>query len=141
MQEYTIDRVLVGRLPVGADLLEGLTTLCREQNVQAGHVEVIGALTESRLGWYDPGERRYHGFEVNELAELLHASGNVALLDGRPFIHLHAVLALRDERTFGGHVQEGCKVFVAEYRITCYRGEPLQREADSQTGLKLWRAE
>lgn len=141
MQEYTVERVLVGRLPTGSDLLRGVRSLCQREGVRAAHVTILGALRQACLGWYDASAQRYERFNTTELAELLHCGGNVSLLEGEPLPHLHAVLAIRDQPTLGGHVFEGCEVFVAEYRIEVLAGPELQRLPDPTTGLQLWPAD
>lgn len=141
MTEYRPSRVLVGRFPTGADLLKSVQDLLQREEVCAGQISIIGALRKSNLGWYDDAQGQYHTFEEERLAELLHCTGNVSLLDGAPFPHLHAVLSIHDQSTFGGHVFEGCEVYVAEYQVTVYEGVPLERVPDEATGLKLWPAD
>ena len=138
MTEYRIDRVLMGRLPPGTDLLEGIVALCVRERVQCAHLSLLGALTHSALGWYEPEGRCYHRFEVDGIAEILHGSGNISLLDGQPFPHVHLTLSQGEQRTFGGHLMPGSLIFVAEVQLLCYVGPPLQRELDPVTGLKLW---
>ncbi len=141
MQEYTVERVLVGRFPTGADLLRSVTALCQREGVRAANVSILGALRRACLGWFDARAQRYERFEIATLSELLHCGGNVSLLDGVPLPHLHAVLAVADRPCVGGHVFEGCEVFVAEYRIEVLAGPELQRMPDPTTGLQLWPAD
>ncbi len=142
MRRMETAEVLMGRLPTGSDLLEGITALCRENRVLAGKITIIGALRKAKLGWYDEDAREYHTFEVPETTEILSCVGNVSVLDGRPFPHVHAVLGLRDEKVLGGHVFQGCEVFVAEYVLEVFAwGEGLERVEDPTTGLKLWPAD
>ena len=141
MKQYTRTAVYVGRFPTGRDLLRSIHAFCVEKGVQAGHISIMGALKRASLGWYDLEARKYSQFEIEEPTEILHCTGNISLLDGRPFAHVHAVLSHQDRPAIGGHVFKGCEIFVAEYQILAYEQEPLQRGLDEQTGLMLWPAD
>ena len=141
MNTYSVKHVHMGRLPTGSDLLLGLTELCAKNDIRAGQVSLIGALLSAKLGWWDDVNKQYHTFDVDHTTEILHGAGNVSMLDGKPFVHLHLTLSHGDHPAIGGHVFEGCKVYVTEYVITALDGEPLTRHLDDATGLKLWKAD
>ncbi len=141
MNTYTVEKVLMGRLPTGSDLITGLTELCQAEGIQAGQVSLIGALRSAKLGWWDDQNQVYHDFTVDHTTEILHGAGNISLLDGKPFVHLHLTLSHGDHPAIGGHVFEGCEVYVTEYIITALKGEPMTRHMDQATGLKLWKAD
>jgi len=141
MRSYTVERTLVGRLPAGCDLLDELHALCRREGVRAGQVQIIGALQQAELGWYDEVARKYEKFRVETTAELLSCTGNVSALAGEPFVHLHALLAVQDRPAVGGHVSAGCRGFVGEYALSVRRQAPVGREGDAGSGLPVWQAD
>jgi predicted DNA-binding protein with PD1-like motif len=70
--------------------------------------------------------------------ELLSLVGDVALKDGKPMVHAHAVIGKKDGTTYGGHLLEAhirptCEVVLTESPI------PLQKHIDPQSGLALIR--
>lgn len=130
--------VLMGRLALGADLLEELTARCREHGIRLGRIAGIGAVTKARLSFYGQAEREYHPIELDGPLEILCLEGNVSLKDGEPFVHAHLTLSDGTGRTFGGHLARGTEVFACECVIEAYDGALLERRLDDATGLPLW---
>lgn len=132
-------RVLMGRLPKGADLLESLTDICSRKGIKLGEVRAIGAVSRARIGYYDQTERVYRFLEFNDHLEITSLVGNVSLKDGKPFVHAHVTLADEKGSVFGGHLAEGTLIFAAEYVIREFLSTEIPaREFDDETGLYLW---
>jgi uncharacterized protein len=130
-------RSLLARLDSGAEIVGQITYLARDMGIEAAFISAIGALTRADLGYYDQAAREYHVTPVDEPVELAACSGNISLLEGRPFVHAHAVLANGQGRSWAGHLVRGT-VFAAELYLQELSGLPLKRVPDSITGLKLW---
>ena len=128
-------------MPQGSDLLKWLTSYLEENEIGSAAVSVIGAASAVKLGAYDFKEGHYNTFDIADEVEILSCVGNVSLLEGKPFAHLHMIVGEGDGRTRGGHVFEGCCVIVAEYQIFEFEGAAAERTLDPSTGLKLWKAE
>jgi hypothetical protein len=95
-------------------------------------------VTRASLRYYDQGEHLYRDFVLDEPLEVVAAVGNLSLLDGVPFVHLHAALAAADGRGYGGHVHRGTVAFALEATIVELDGVPPVRVPDAETGLTLW---
>jgi hypothetical protein len=130
--------VYMGRLSHNADLLDALSELCREQDVQLGRIEAIGAVQRARLGYYDQHTRQYQFFTLEQGLEITSLMGNISLKDGEPMVHAHVTLADPNGRTFGGHLAQGCPVFACEYILQAFSGPDFVRSHDEETGLPLW---
>lgn len=68
--------------------------------------------------------------------ELLSLIGDIALKDGKPQVHAHAVVGRRSGAAYGGHLLE------ARVRPTCElilteSPENLQKRMDPESGLAL----
>jgi predicted DNA-binding protein with PD1-like motif len=137
-QAATPGRTLIGRLPKGADLVEGIQALCEEHGIRAAWVEAVGAVSRLTFAHYDQAERRYQEKTSSDHHEMSGFVGNISLRDGRPFLHAHASFADREGVTRGGHLVPGSTVWVAEVRIVELEGVELIRELDEETGLALW---
>jgi predicted DNA-binding protein with PD1-like motif len=135
----TAVRVLMGKLPKGADLLEALTDVCRRENVRLAKVEALGAVRRAQVGFYDQTRRAYETMGLDGAMEILSLSGNVSLRDDAAVVHIHAIFGDRSGRAYGGHVMPGCEVFACEYAITVLEGAELSRAFDEATGLPLWK--
>lgn len=125
-------------LSKGQDLYEELTRLAVRHRISNALVLGIGALQRGVVAFYDQKTRRYEEHVFDEPMEILCCTGNVALKDGRPFVHVHVALSDRRGRAFGGHVRPGCVVFACEGFLRRFRGR-IERRFDAATGLYLWR--
>ena len=126
------------RVPTGEDLLAYLDGFVAERGITTAWLSYLGALTTAALRYYDQREKQYSDFHIHEHLEVVSGTGNVSLLNGKPFIHTHAVLADAAGRAFGGHVNYGCEVWALEVKIEELSGEAPIRRFDEQTGLSLW---
>lgn len=133
-----IAHIKMGRLKHGDDLLEALTEICAENNVNLGQVQAIGAVRKARIGFYDQEKRVYEFLEFDKPLEILSMTGNISLKDEKPIIHAHITLSGHDGKAFGGHLAPGTEVFACEFIIKEFSGIDLERKLDNQTGLPLW---
>jgi hypothetical protein len=135
---YSVKRTYIGRLPYGADLLESITKICKEENIRTGKVMAIGAVQKAMLSFYNQREKRYENMEIDHEMEIVSCIGNVSVLNGQPAVHCHITLADNNGRCIGGHLMIGTVVFACEVVIDELDGEILNRHHDEQTGLPLW---
>jgi len=139
LREVTAGRRLMGRLPQGADLLETLNDLCAKENITAGEVRAIGALTKAVLGFYNQQNREYEYLNLNRSLEIVSLIGDISLKDGRPFVHAHVSLGDERGQIWGGHLAPGSEVFACEAVLVQYQTDkPFERGFDQGTGLLLW---
>lgn len=138
MPGYEVRRVIVGRMSRGDDILERLGTVAREEGIVTGWIQLLGAVETARLAFYDQDEQVYRDIVLDRPCEILNGTGNISVLDGQPFVHLHLTLGDEEGRAFGGHVLPGTRVFACEYCIWALSGPELVRRPDAETGLKLW---
>jgi len=135
---FKAGRQFLLRLPRGADLWKELTAFCARRKIRCAAVHVIGATSEVTIGYYDQRTHKYHQKTFREEMEIVSCSGNVSLKEGKPFLHLHAVMGDTKLRCFGGHLFPGSNVFAAEAYIQELLGKPNVRVPDASTGLALW---
>jgi predicted DNA-binding protein with PD1-like motif len=133
-----MSKTIMQRLRKGEDLVAELTRVCRENGVTRGSVQVIGAMEQARLGYYHQDARKYETHAIDKHVEILSGIGNVSLLDGEVFVHLHLTLSDDACQCMGGHAMEGNIIFAAEAIVTEIPGNALNRVYDEPTGLKLW---
>ncbi len=135
---FDVAAIHLVRLNYGEDLYDGLAAFAKERGIRAAAVNCLGAVRRASLRYYDQEAREYRDFVLDEHLEVVAGVGNVSLLDGEPFLHLHAALADADGRAFGGHVNAGTEVFALEATIWELTGDPPVRTSDDCTGLTLW---
>ncbi|KXB07143.1 hypothetical protein AKJ51_01945 [candidate division MSBL1 archaeon SCGC-AAA382A20] len=123
-----------------ADLIQFITELAREENIEEGFLTAVGALKNAKIGFYDQESLEYQEMEVNNPCEIVSCIGNISIKDGEPFVHAHAVLALEDGVAIGGHLLEG-QVFASEIHLQEIEGPKIERKHDETTELSLWEFE
>jgi len=120
----------------GDEVMEELTNFAKENGLSAARFTAIGAFSDATLGYFDMEKKEYKKIPVDEQVEVLSLVGDVALFEGEPKLHAHAVLGRSDGTTRGGHllgahVQPTLEVVIVE------SPEHLRRETDEETGLPL----
>jgi len=89
------------------------------------------------LGWFSWESKKYEpSVTLDEQMELLSLIGDVALKDGKPMVHAHAVIGRKDGTAHGGHL------FEAHIRPTCEvvlteSPSHLQKQVDPESGLAV----
>lgn len=98
-------------LEPGEELIRSLIRFARREEVEAGALTGLGAVRGVELGFYDLARQAYERRRLDEELEACALVGNLALVDGEPFPHVHGVFGRRDCTVVGGHVFEAvCSV-------------------------------
>ena len=69
--------------------------------------------------------------------EIASLNGNITAMDGKPYIHLHTVLADQQHVIHGGHVLEMRVGATCEMFVTLLEGE-VTRQKEEAIGINLW---
>jgi uncharacterized protein len=133
------ERVFAVIFETGEDPVAGLTRFATEQKLSASSFTAIGAFSEALLGYFDWEKKDYDRIPVKEQVEVLALVGDIALQDGKPKLHAHAVLGRRDGSACGGHLLEARVRPTLEIILTESPAH-LRREYDPRSGLALIRA-
>ncbi|ADD01566.1 protein of unknown function DUF296 [Thermoanaerobacter italicus Ab9] len=137
-KSVSIERRFIGRFQYGKDLLEEINKIITSENIRSGEIRIIGAVSKAVFSYYDAQSKNYIYISKDEHMEILNATGNISVKDGKPFAHVHITLADKNGNAFGGHLMEGTIVFAAEFVISDYGENKLERIYDETTGLQLW---
>ena len=122
---------------IGDELAEGLLQFAKEQKLSSASFKAVGALSSVRLGWFSWESKRYEpSVTLDEQVELLSLIGDIALKDGQPVVHAHAVIGRKDGTAHGGHllkasIRPTCEVVLTESPAH------LQKSVDPKSGLVL----
>jgi uncharacterized protein len=100
-------------------------------------ITAIGALSSAKLAYFDWESKQYQPIPVNEQVEVASLVGDIAVgPDGKPSIHVHAVLGRRDGSAMAGHLQEAHVRPTLEIIIT-ESPVHLCKVKDTESGLAL----
>lgn len=120
----------------GDEALSGLTDFAIEHKVEDAHFTAIGAVSGATLAWLDVPKKIYHRIDVPQQTKVLSLMGDVATFNGKPVVHMHAVLGRQDGSTVGGHVFELNVNPTLEVFVTV-NTTPLKKRPDDASGMKL----
>jgi predicted DNA-binding protein with PD1-like motif len=131
------DRIFI-RLETGDVVHESLAAAAAEHGVSGGWLNGIGAAREVELGYYDLQRRDYDRTKITGEVEIAPASGSLGMVEGKPFVHLHAVVSDRQCVPRAGHLFYAVTAATLEFVILVAES-PIDRTMDEETGLNLWR--
>jgi len=120
----------------GDDPYAGLTEFAQKYDVKSAHFTAIGDFRDVKLGWFDMQKKMFRVNPVDQRVEVGSLVGDIALLDGKPSVHMHCVVALQDGTTRGGHVLEAHVDPLLEVFVTV-DPVPLVKKHDPATGLNV----
>ncbi len=135
--EYTkANGAYVLRLQRGEEILDRLEEFCVRENILTASVSGIGACDLAEVGVYEVEKKAYLKTALTGSMEILSLQGNITRKDGKPYLHLHAVLCGEDCLCKGGHLNKArisvtCEIVILP--LPCEVG----RVPDSVTGINL----
>lgn len=126
------------KLERGEELIRALTDFCANAGIHNAIFQGIGAVERVEIGYYELSTKTYHFTKDDSVFEVASMQGNVALVDGKPFIHAHAVLSRCDESLacIGAHIKEAFVAVTLEVFLTVLDSS-IERKMDDAIGLKL----
>jgi predicted DNA-binding protein with PD1-like motif len=124
-------------LATGDEAMASLKAFAAKERLGGAQITAIGALSKARLAYFDWETKAYQPIEVREQVEVASLVGDIAVgPDGKPSIHVHAVLGRRDGTAMAGHLEEGHVRPTLEIIVTEMPAH-LCKAKDAETGLAL----
>ena len=92
--EGRVSRVLFINLERDRCVFECLEKIAREEKIKAGAFNLIGALKNAKLKYYDQSAHVYRDISKDEPMEIVSCMGDISVKeDGEIIIHAHIALA------------------------------------------------
>jgi predicted DNA-binding protein with PD1-like motif len=99
------ERTFVLVLDPGEEAFAAITAFAADQDLSGASLTAIGAFERATVGWFDLRKKTYKPIEIDQQCEALSLLGDIATGDdGKPNLHVHAVVGLSDGTTRGGHL-------------------------------------
>lgn len=122
-------------LETGDEVVACLKEFANEKSLTAASFKAIGAFSSATLAYFDWDTKEYLPIEVGDQVEVASLTGDIAVdPDGKPAVHLHAVLSKRDGSAVAGHVLSGHVRPTLEIILT-EAPSHLRKRSDPETGL------
>lgn len=136
MQYRKVENGYFLRLEKGEEVLGSIAQFAAKTNIGSGAFFGLGAINNIELGYYDLKTRKYEKEKFKEDMEVGNITGNIAFLDGKPFVHTHVTVSGKDLRAYTGHL------FSAEVALTLEifvftASAKIERKMDAAVGLNL----
>ncbi len=122
-------------LDKGDEITTSLAQFVADEDLQGGIIRGIGGVTNVTLGFFDTVSKEYLRKEFNDFYELAVLIGDISLVDGKPFCHLHAVISDLDLNAYAGHLLRAEISVTGEIVVT--PGLPVHRKLNREIGLNL----
>ncbi|ONI92725.1 hypothetical protein ALI22I_02215 [Saccharothrix sp. ALI-22-I] len=122
-------------MDAGDSALDELLAFAREHRLRTASFTAIGAFSDCTLAFYDVEAKQYLDNPVSQQSEVVSLTGNVVRTEeGDWQVHAHAVVALRDGATRGGHLRRAVVRPKLEAVVT-ETTHRLTRRFDPDSGL------
>lgn len=126
------------RLELGDEVHSSLAEIAGREGISGGWFSGIGAASDVELGYYHLDRKDYDRTRIAGDVEIASASGSLGIVDGKPFVHLHAVVSDHECVPRAGHLFHAVSAATLEFVLLAAQ-EPIERTLDEETALKLWR--
>jgi len=88
------------------------------ERATSGHITGIGGLAPGALlGWGDPDVGAFKRIEIKDKTEIVSLIGDISTPNGKPYVHVHMVVASADGSTKAGHLLEAHIAPVGELTV------------------------
>ncbi len=137
-------RVFMGTITEDADVHAALAEIAAMHDIQAASFDLLGGLREVEFRAFDfDSQLRKPPLTFTRPLEVVAGHGTIALLEGKPHVHMHLAVAYQDPSApqgivvLAGHAARAL-AFALEFTLQAYDGNPVHRARDEKTGLMLW---
>ena len=135
MEYLDLGNTYLIRLDPGDEIIRSLRMFCTNNAIESGKVMGIGAVRDTKIGFFDLVLGNYRERFIPEDLELTSLMGNISMMEGAAFPHLHITATDSDFKMTGGHLISAVVSATAEIFIEVY-DERIERRLDPEIGTR-----
>ena len=124
------------RIDPGEEFRGEVEKFCAEQNIGAAWVNALGSCDDLELAYYNLDKKEYETKSIKERLEIVTVLGNIALKEGKPFLHVHGTFSDPEMKVLGGHINRCVVSATCEVRVLAQEGS-MGRKYDDATRLNI----
>ena len=125
------------RLDPGEEVVDCLTRLVEQEDIQLGTVSALGAANDVTIGIFDTAEKKYYSKRYQGQYEISALVGNVTRQEGKPYLHLHITIGSPvTGEVHAGHLSACTISATLELFLQVWDGE-IDRKFSDAVGLNL----
>ena len=111
--------------------------VCKDKKIKGGQIIGLGAVKSATLRFFNPSSKQYVDKTFDEQMEIANLTGNISLMDGDVYLHIHATFGREDYTAIAGHLLKATLNGAGEFIVTNY-SLTLPRVKDVQLGLNVF---
>ena len=125
------------RLDPGEEVVDCLTKLVEQEDIQLGTVSALGAANDVTIGIFNTSEKKYYSRRYQGEYEISALVGNVTRQEGKPYLHLHITIGNPvTGEVHAGHLSACTISATLELFLQVWDGE-IGRKFSDAVGLNL----
>lgn len=136
MQYRKVENGYFLRLEKGEEVVSSIAQFAANEKISSGAFFGLGAINNFDLGYYDLEKRKYEKAHFVEDMEVGNITGNIASLDGKPFVHTHVTVSGKDLKAFTGHLFSAEVALTLEIFVFAFSAK-VERKMNPEIGLNL----
>jgi predicted DNA-binding protein with PD1-like motif len=118
----------------GEELVDGLKTICKKLDIKLGSIVGIGSTDKVTIGLLNTKTKKYQSKEFTGDHEIASLVGNITMMNGEVYLHLHLTICNVEHKAIGGHLTSAIISATFEGIIDIIEGQ-VTREYNDNVGL------
>ena len=127
---------VVVRIDKGEEIVDCLKKICKEINIKLGSIVGIGSTDKVTIGLLNTKTKKYQSKEFTGDHEIAPLVGNISMMNGEVYLHLHVTICNVEHKALGGHLTSAVVSATFEGIIDIIEGQ-VTREYNDEVGLNL----
>ncbi len=136
MKYERLGNKVVVRIDKGEEIVDALKTICKKLDIKLGSIVGIGATDKVTIGLLNTKTKKYQSKEFTGDHEIAPLVGNITLMNGEVYLHLHVTICNVEHKALGGHLTSAVVSAMFEGIIDIIEGQ-VTREYNDEVGLNL----
>lgn len=130
------------RVDKGEPVIASVKAVCRQEGIEGGSFQGIGACDEAVLATWIPEKQKFLHHKLTGMLEMISVTGNLSMdREGSPYSHSHAVFSYLDEAghpaVAAGHLEDARISYTGEIVIRPAGGR-IGRKFSEESGIEIW---
>ncbi|MGB9703675.1 MAG: PPC domain-containing DNA-binding protein [Candidatus Micrarchaeia archaeon] len=125
------------RMEDGEDFFEGLEKIVKQNKIKGGFLfATLGQFKNVEIAYFLKEKKEYIKKDFNDIFEIVNLSGNISYFENNFLPHVHVVLANKNFKCVGGHLNKATVCSTLEMLILTTKTRFIKK-IDKTTGLKI----
>lgn len=124
-------------LEAGDEVINSITQIAIKENIRFASLTGIGTADKVEMGFFELKNKDYRKNSLEGEYELTSLLGNIALKDGKQFVHIHVNISDENYNVYGGHLFSANVLATAEIVLNVIDID-IDRKFNDDFGLHFW---